>query len=184
VALTFATLAGFFPAGLLIARHAGTEVIGHYLLFPAIAILVGAAMAAVGALVSVASRTAVQAQGAAVFLWFTFVLLYDLLLMGSLAVTGMPAEALVGCLLANPIDAARVLSVLSLEPDLYLLGPAGAYLTGRFSHDGAALLLVASLLVWTVAPLALALRTFRLPRPSARSMRGLCVSAAEEATLS
>ena len=184
VALTLATIAGFLPAGVLIVRHAGSAVLSNYLAFPAIAILVGAAMAGAGTLVSVASRTAVQAQGTAVFLWFAFVLLYDLLLMGSLAVAGMPAEALAACLLANPIDAARVLSVLSLEPDLYLLGPAGSYLTARFAHGGTALLLMASLLAWTVVPLGLALQTFRLPRRSARSLRHLFFSAAEEATLS
>ena len=184
IALTSATVAGFVPAGVLITWHAGTGVAAHYLLFPLIATLVGAAMAGTGTLVSVVSRTAVQAQGAAVFLWFAFVLLYDLLLMGSLAVAGMPAEALAACLLANPIDAARVLGVLALEPDLYLLGPAGAYLTARFSREGAALLLLLSLLAWIAGPLALALRTFRLPRASSRSRRTLIVSTAEEATLS
>ena len=111
-------------------------MIGHYLLFPAIASLAGAAMAGVGLLISVSSRSAVQAQGTAVFAWFGFVLLYDLLLIGSLAASGMPAEWLAGALVANPVDAARVLGVLALEPDLYLLGPAGAYIAARFSRAG------------------------------------------------
>src|SRR5262249_59043113 len=92
------------------------------------------------------SRTAVQAQGAGIFTWFAFVLLYDLVLVGTLAVSGMRAEWLAASLVANPVDAARVLGVLALEPDLYLLGPAGAYLTGRLSHSGAALVLPRALL--------------------------------------
>ena len=55
-------------------------------------------MAGVGLLISVSSRSAVQAQGTAVFAWFAFVLLYDLLLIGTLAASGMPAEWLAGAL--------------------------------------------------------------------------------------
>jgi ABC-type multidrug transport system ATPase subunit/ABC-type transport system involved in multi-copper enzyme maturation permease subunit len=163
--LTLATTAGFVPAGMLIAWSAGPAVLRHYLLFPAIAALVGAAMAAIGLLVSVSSRSASQAQGAAISVWFGFVLLYDLILMGSLAVNGMTAEFLSAALLANPVDAARVLGVLSLEPDLYLLGPAGAYLAARFSRGGAAALLLSALALWAVVPLVVAVLRFRLRAP-------------------
>ena len=162
VALTAATLAGFLPAGILITASAGPGVLGHYLLFPAIAALAGAAMAGVGLLISVNSRSAVQAQGTAVFAWFAFVLLYDLVLMGSLAVTGLPAGWIAGALLLNPVDAARVLGVLALEPDLYLLGPAGALLTTTFSQGGAAALLLGALAAWAVVPVAAAAITFSL----------------------
>ncbi len=162
VALTLATLAGFLPAGLLIAYSAGPSVLPHYLVFPLIASLAGAAMAGVGVLVSVSCRTAAQAQGAAVFVWFAFVLLYDLLLMGSLAINGIKVNVLSVLLLANPVDAARVLGVLALEPDLYLLGPAGAYLASQLSRGGTALVLLATLAAWIVVPLALALIRFSL----------------------
>lgn len=162
-ALTLATLAGFLPAGVLIGASAGLGLIGHYLLFPAIAALAGAAMAAVGLFISVSSRSAVQAQGTAVFAWFGFVLLYDLLLMGSLAASGMPAEWLAGMLLANPVDAARVLGVLALEPDLYLLGPAGAFIAARLSGTGAAIVLLGALCAWATLPVVAALTRFSLP---------------------
>ena len=165
VALTMATCAGFAPAGMLIAWHTGVGMLAHYAMFPLIATLVGAAMVAVGLLISISTRTAVQSQGAAVFVWFAFVLLYDLVLMGSLAVSGTPVEVLSFSLIANPVDAARVLGVLSLEPDLYLLGPAGAYLTARFSRGGAALILLGALTFWSVAPLLIALMKFRLRGP-------------------
>jgi ABC-type multidrug transport system ATPase subunit/ABC-type transport system involved in multi-copper enzyme maturation permease subunit len=168
VSLTLATTAGFVPAGVLIARSAGPAVLGHYLLFPAVAALVGAAMAAVGLLVSVSSRSAAQAQGAAISVWFGFVLLYDLVLMGSLAINGMSVEFLSAALLANPVDAARVLGVLSLEPDLYLLGPAGAYLAAQFSRGGAATLLLGALALWAAAPLLVAVIRFRLRVPHIR----------------
>ena len=184
-ALTAATVAGFVPAGMLIASASGAQMVGHYLLFPAIASLAGMAMAGVGVFISVSSRSAVQAQGTAVFAWFALVLLYDLVLMGSLATSGLPAEWLAAALLANPVDAARVLGVLALEPDLYLLGPAGAYIASRFSHDGAAALLLLALAFWASAPVACAVIRFALPR-AARARVGAVKSlrTTEEVTFS
>ncbi|MGB2715827.1 MAG: ATP-binding cassette domain-containing protein [Vicinamibacterales bacterium] len=181
LSLTLATTLGFVPAGILVAWHAGPAILGHYLLFPLIAALVGAAMAAVGLLVSVSSRSAAQSQGAAISVWFAFVLLYDLILMGSLAVNGMSVEFLSAGLLANPVDAARVLGVLSLEPDLYLLGPAGAYLAAQFSRGGAAGLLLGALAFWAIAPLFVALVRFRLhaPRPCRSGLVHTIVSPGE-----
>jgi ABC-type multidrug transport system ATPase subunit/ABC-type transport system involved in multi-copper enzyme maturation permease subunit len=167
--LTIATIAGFVPAGLFVAWHTGGALITHYLLFPAIAAILGAAMLGIGLLVSVSSRTAVQAQGTAVFIWFTVVLLYDLLIMGALAMSGVSVDVLAASLVMNPVDAARVLGLLALEPDLYLLGPAGAYLAARFGGSGAALMLIASLAFWAVAPLAASTWRFR----QARSLRRL-----------
>ena len=161
-ALTAATVAGFVPAGLAIAIAGGPGLLGHYLLFPTIAALAGAAMAALGVLISVSSRSAVHAQGMAMVTWFAFVLLYDLVLMGSLAVSGMPAEWLAAALVGNPVDAARVLGVLALEPDLYLLGPAGSFLTTRLSPAGTAGVLIGTLVLWTVMPVVAASSKFSM----------------------
>ena len=163
IAVTAATFFGFLPAGLLIAAAADPAMLGHYLIFPAIATLAAAAMAGIGVFVSVTSRSAAQAQGTAVFAWFAFVLLYDLVLMGTLALAGLPVEAVTALLIANPVDAARVLGVLALEPDLYLLGPAGAFLSARYSPAGAAAVLLAALLAWAIVPAAAALARFSLP---------------------
>jgi ABC-2 type transport system ATP-binding protein len=167
VALTLATLAGFLPAGLLVAAADGPAVLGYYMIFPLIAALGSAALAGVGLFISVRSRSAVQSQGAAIFAWFGFVLLYDLVLMGSLAAGSLPAPAIAASLVLNPIDAARVLGILALEPDLYLLGPAGAFLMTRLSTSGAALLLGGALGIWTCAPVALAIAGFRVRRGGA-----------------
>jgi Cu-processing system permease protein len=147
-------------------------VLGHYLLFPAIAALAGAAMAAVGALISVSSRSAVHAQGLAMLTWFGFVLLYDLVLMGSLAVSGMPAQWLAAALVGNPVDAARVLGVLALEPDLYLLGPAGSFLTTRLSAAGTAGVLLGALGLWAAMPVSFAAMKFSIRRRSFSYVEG------------
>jgi len=168
--LCLATVVGFAPAGLMVAIVAGGMALAHYLLFPLLAILLIASMLALGMLISVRSRGGAQAQGRAILLWFLFVLLYDLLLMGTLVTAGLTGGALAFLLLMNPVDAARVLVVLALEPDLYLLGPAGALLVGQLSRWGTAAVLFGSLLVWTVAPLLLALASFRI-RPQAPRIR-------------
>jgi hypothetical protein len=121
-------------------------------------------MAAVGVLISVTSRSAVHAQGMAMVTWFGFGLLYDLVLMGSLALSGMPAQWLAAALVSNPVDAARVLGVLALEPDLYLLGPAGSFLTTWASPRGAAGLLLGAITLWAVLPVWTATMKFSIRR--------------------
>jgi Cu-processing system permease protein len=164
IAIVGATVAGFLPAGMVIGIAAGPATLPHYLLFPAIAVLAAASMAAIGMLLSVYGRSAVHAQGMAMVTWFAFVLLYDLVLIGSLAVSGMPAEWLAAALVGNPVDAARVLGVLALEPDLYLLGPAGAFLTTRLSAAGTAALLLTALALWSLVPVVAAAIKFSIPR--------------------
>jgi Cu-processing system permease protein len=163
ISTTAATFAGFLPAGVLVATAVDPAMLGHYLLFPAIAALASAAMIGIGLLISVTSRSAVQAQGTAVFAWFAFVLLYDLVLIGTLAVASLPIEIVSALLVANPVDAARVLGVLALEPDLYLLGPAGAFLVARLSTAGTAALLLGALAAWTAVPVAAAAMSFSRP---------------------
>jgi Cu-processing system permease protein len=168
LSLIVATFLGFLPAGCMVAVSAGGLALLHYLLFPSLACLLIAAMLGIGVLISVKSRSGVQAQGRAILLWFLFVMLYDLLLMGTLVTAGLSSGALALLLLVNPVDAARVLVVLALEPDLYLLGPAGALLVGQLSRWGTAAVLLGALSLWTVAPLLLALLSFRVRPQSSR----------------
>jgi ABC-type multidrug transport system ATPase subunit/ABC-type transport system involved in multi-copper enzyme maturation permease subunit len=163
LALGAAIVAGFVPAGVLIAARSGPSMLAHYLLFPGLALLAAAALAGIGLLISVSSRSAVHAQGTAVVVWFACGLLYDLVLVGSLAVAGLPVHLLSAALVLNPIDAARVLGVLALEPNLYMLGPAGAYLTARLGPAGTAAVLVTAIAAWALVPVLAAALTFSLP---------------------
>ncbi len=163
VAIAAATAAGFVPAGILVAANSGLGMLPHFVLFPALAIAAAAALAGIGLLISVSCRSAVQAQGAAVGVWFTLALLYDLLLIGALATSGLAPDWLVAALLANPIDATRVLGVLALEPDLHLLGPAGAFLAERIGSVGSAIVLGASVACWVAVPVVLSAISFSWP---------------------
>jgi Cu-processing system permease protein len=159
-ALTFATLAGFAPAGVLIGSLAGISNATHFLLFPLLAILVISAMLAVGMFVSVRSRGRAEAQTTAILLWFAFVIAYDLLFIGGLSIVRLPANALAVLLFLNPIDAGRVIVTLALDPELYVLGPAGAYLLDTLGNLGTSALLTASLFIWSGLPLYLANKRF------------------------
>jgi Cu-processing system permease protein len=163
-ALAAATFAGFAPAAAVVAARAGATSAARFLIFPVLAILLAAAMLALGLALSARATTGVAAQGFAVFTWFACVLLYDLVLLGVLANAGVAPGLLATLLILNPVDAGRVLVVLALEPDLYLLGPAGAWLTAELGTTGAAALLVGSLVGWTGAGLAAAAWMFRPPR--------------------
>lgn len=163
--LVVATVLGFLPATVVLAGVAGPWLLLRFAVFPALALLVIAALLGVGLLVSVRSASAGQAQARAIFLWFAFVLLYDLLLMGTLLAASIPAGLLAGLLLLNPVSSGRLLVVLALEGDLYLMGPAGAWLVETVSAAGTAALLITSLLAWASISLLLAVRSFRVRRP-------------------
>jgi Cu-processing system permease protein len=164
VSLGGATLLAFVPAAIYLAAVTGAPPL-RAAVFPLVAVLAIAPALALGLLLSVTADTGSRALARAVLLWAWLVLLYDLLLMGTLLSVRAPAGVLVGLLLANPVHAARLLVVLALEPDLYLLGPAGALLTEALPPAFIAALLVAVLLVWSALPLGLALAAFRLRRP-------------------
>ena len=182
LSLAAATVVGFLPAAFVVARYAGATSLLGYALFPMLAILLIAAMLGLGVLISVRSHGGVQAQGRAIFTWFLFVLMYDLLLMGTLVASGLSSTALSVLLVLNPVDSARVLVVLALEPDLYLLGPAGALLVGELARAGTAALLLATLAFWAAVPMWLALLSFRLrPQRSSRATGAIAGRAGEPA---
>lgn len=165
LAIVFATLAGFAPAGILIGLFGGGINTIYFLLFPMLAIAVAGAMLAIGLLISVLSRSRAEAQTIAILVWFAFVLAYDLLLLGSLSIVRLPASSLGFLLLANPIDAGRTLTVLALDPELYVLGPAGAYLVQTFGTTITAILLILGLAIWTAIPILLSIIRFRIHGP-------------------
>ena len=163
-ALLLATLAGFAPAGVIVASFAGITSLYSFFIFPLLAQLVISAMLAIGLLISVRSSGRAQSQTFAILVWFVYVLAYDLLLLSSFSITKLSAEALAVALLLNPIDAGRVLSILLLEPDLYMLGPAGAFLIESLGALGTGVILLSSLIIWTSTPLFLAIKLFGLKR--------------------
>jgi Cu-processing system permease protein len=116
---------------------------------------------AIAFLVAVRAEDKVKGLGAAVGLWLALALLYDglvLLLVALLA--DYPIERpVLGLMLANPVDLARVLLLLRFDAAA-LMGYTGAVFAHFFGGAGA-LAAIASLAAWIVVPVALGLRAFR-----------------------
>lgn len=160
-ALAVSTLAGFGLVGLLLVVQGGLNALFHYGGFMLSAILMGMAFLSLAVLVSVLAASKTAASGAAIALWFAFVLVYDLVLLGVLVLTegALPAALVSGLLLFNPADVFRVLNVFSLEEVKTLYGLA----TVASDTLTAPWLLGTMMGAWIVAPLALALARFRAP---------------------
>jgi hypothetical protein len=97
------------------------------------------------------------------FLWFFFVLFYDLLTLGSSTLfRGEAANRfLFLSLLGNPVDMVRVSALLVLDSPT-VFGPSGAALVRFLGGEvGSILLLLGALLIWIVAPLVMSTRILR-----------------------
>jgi Cu-processing system permease protein len=116
-ALAVSTLTGFGLAGVLLAWQLDLQSLLHYAVFVGSSLLMGMAFLSMALAVSVVARDRAQAGGLAVAVWFFFVLVFDLLLVGGLVLTGGGGigAALPYLLLLNPADVFRILNVFNLE---------------------------------------------------------------------
>jgi len=92
-------------------------------------------------------------------MWFFFVLIFDLLLLGALVVTGgsYGGEIFPYLLLLNPADVFRVLNIFSLEDVRNMYGLATVF--PKALAETWVLTLV--MLAWIAAPLSVAAWRFR-----------------------
>ena len=158
-ALAFATLLGFGLVGIAIGWLGGGYALFHYGGFMLSALLLGMVFLSLAVLVSTFARGKSAASGAAIGLWFVFVLIYDLMLLGALVASqgGMPAWLVSALVLLNPTDIFRLLNIFSLEELKSLYGLATVApetLTEPW-------VLGLAMAAWIVAPLGLAYARFR-----------------------
>jgi Cu-processing system permease protein len=128
-----------------------------------LSLLLAAVFVAVAMWASIVSHRRVRAFGLSLGLWFFFVLFYDLLMIGSVALLNGPnaTTILFVSLFGNPVDMVRVAALLSIE-NAAIFGPAGAALV-RFLGGAwpSGVLLVAGLLAWIMIPVAISTRILR-----------------------
>ena len=158
IAVWGAIALGFGVAGVLIALLRPVAGIGGYALFVLLSAGLATTMLSLGVLMSVWSASRMQALAIAIVLWFALVLFYDLAAIGVALAIAPSGQTLVLAVLANPVEAARILAVIGLDPDLRVLGPLGAYLVNEVGVRTTTALLVGALLLWTALPLACAAR--------------------------
>jgi Cu-processing system permease protein len=160
--LAFATCLGY---GLAVAALAatGSRIDGDSLMaFAAMigsSVLLGAAFVAIGYLVSALVRDRGTAAGICIGLWLLLVLIYDMALLGALALDqgrSISASALNALLLLNPTDVYRLFNLTGFANVSTFAGMAGLAQSTSLSIP----VLLAVLLAWSVVPLGCAAFAF------------------------
>ena len=161
--IALSTLAGFAFAGMLVVLGHGTVGLARYAGLVGLSLLLSLSFLSIALLVATANRRKPRAIGVALFLWFFFVIFYDLLaISGALFLRGESANiVLFLSLFGNPVDMVRVSTLIILE-NASIFGAAGAALL-RFLGGGTLgfVVLVSALVVWICAPVAIACRLLR-----------------------
>jgi len=158
-ALTLSTVVGFGLVAAVLARNASRAGLEAYAGFMGSSVLLGLAFLSLAVMLSVLARDRTRASGLAIALWFFFVLVFDLLLLGLLVASGgeSGAAAFPYLLLLNPADVFRILNIFSLDDVRTLYG-----LTSIVPAALAKPWLMALVMFgWIAAPLGIATWRFR-----------------------
>lgn len=158
-ALTLSTLAGFSLVAILLYQQFSWGGLYHYVGFMFSSVLLGLAFLSLAVCMSVIARERTRASGLAISLWFFFVLVFDLILLGVLVATGgsYGGEAFAYLLLLNPADVFRILNIFSLE-DVNTLYGLASIVPPALAKPW---LMGSVMLAWILAPLALARWRFK-----------------------
>jgi Cu-processing system permease protein len=153
-ALTCATVLGFGAGLLPLAGELTVRDGFHYAGFVGSAILMGLAFLSISMLVSVTALDRVRASGVAIGLWFFFVLIFDLLLMGALVLSqgSLGSTTFAALLMLNPADVFRLMNIFSSEQVQTMYGLA-TVMPERLTDPG---VLLAIMLAWIVVPFFIA----------------------------
>ena len=162
-AIATSSLAGFGVGGLIIALRTDTDDLASYAFFVCLSMLLSIVFLSMSALISVANRRQTRAFGAALAVWFFFVIFFDLLVLGgSLMLREKIANYFIfGSLFANPVGMVRVAGIIALNgPEAF--GAAGAALmkfTGGMVYG--LITLAIGLVFWSAAPFLLSVRLLK-----------------------
>ena len=152
-----------FAGGVAIpfAVHGATDALGTLLAVLGIGTLLTLVFGALALLIAIRADDRLKGLGVAIGVWLLTAVVYDgvvLLLVSTFA--DYPLERpMLGAMLANPVDLARVLLLLRFDVAA-LLGYTGAVFQQFFGGARGTTIAVGALLVWVAAPLALAARAF------------------------
>lgn len=127
LAMVATVLVGFGASGMVIAHYAGVEQITDYLVLVAFTVLLGVAFASLGFWISVIAPRHATAVGVSIFLWFLFLFLSDLGIMGSAIVLKLKAEQLFWLVLVNPAQVFKLAVIGNIQHSLEAFGAAGLY---------------------------------------------------------
>ncbi|MFA7305438.1 MAG: ABC transporter permease subunit [Hyphomicrobium sp.] len=156
--LTFATVFGYGAAAIALLISGAEISSGSWVAFANMiltSILLGAVFIAIGYLISALVRERATAAGIAIGIWLLLVVLFDMALLGALAVDQgrtISSAALSSMLLFNPTDVYRLFNLAGAENVSVLTNMSGVANQAGLSP----LVLLATLVVWVLVPLTLA----------------------------
>ncbi len=150
---------GFGVAGVALSLQGSIQDAGSYLFTVILAYLLALAMLSLGFLMSTIAKKTTAALGGALFLWLLLVFIGDLGIMGTAISTQMPIQMVFFIAVLNPLQMFKIASILTIQANLEVLGPAGLYATDQFGGLLLLLLLI-GLVLWIVIPLMGALVIF------------------------
>ena len=158
-ALTVSTALGFGAALLVLSGQFDARDALHFFGFAGSAILLGLAFLSLSLCLSVLAHDRIHASGLAIGMWFFFVLVFDLVLMGVLVLSdGQLGSGVFGALLLlNPADVFRLLNIFSSEQVQGMYGLA-TVMPERLTNPA---LLAGVMLAWIAAPFTFASWRFR-----------------------
>ena len=158
-ALSLSTLGGFGLVAVLLGTQVGPAALEPFIAFMFSSVLLGLAFLSLAVMLSVLARDRARASGLAIALWFFFVLVFDLVLLGLLVVGGGESGSawFPYLLMFNPADVFRILNIFSLDDVRSLYG-----LTSIVPAALAKPWLMALVMLgWIATPLAVATWRFR-----------------------
>lgn len=162
IALTAGFALGVGLPTLILGEWTGDQI-SSLLLLIAVGCFLTLIFLAISFLLAIVFDDRGKGLAAVLSVWLFSALVYDgLVLLAAMAFSDYPLETpLLIASMANPIDLARV--ILLVKTDwAALMGYTGAVFNRFFGTGVGVGVAVASLLLWTVGPLALGLRRFRL----------------------
>jgi Cu-processing system permease protein len=159
LALSCSTVIGFGLAGVLLVTQVPLTAIYHYIGFVFSAVLLGAAFLSLAVMVSVFAADRGRASSAAIGLWFFFVLVFDLLLLGALVLGGgqWGSDLFPYLLLLNPADVFRIANIFGVEDVRTMYGLTTVF-PEKLANAG---VLGGVMVLWIVMPLMIAVWRFR-----------------------
>lgn len=153
--ITLSMLFGFALAGIIVLFAAGPDGLLRYVFLVAISIALAFVFLSLAVLSSTMAKRKVKAFGVSIFLWFFFVLFYDLVALGGTLLLSGPSSNvfLFLSLFGNPVDMVRVSTLIVLN-NATIFGAAGAALMRFFGGSTVSMgLLFLGLAVWVTVPL-------------------------------
>lgn len=158
-ALGVATIGGFGLAGLLLFYQLGGAALYHYAGFVLSAFLLSLCFLSLAVMVSVLAEDRMRASGIAIALWFFYVLVYDLLLLGLLVLSEgqVNLNFFPVLLMLNPADIFRILNIFGFEDVRRMYGLATVF-PETLANPW---LLGSAMVFWIIAPLGVAAWRFK-----------------------